>query len=251
MNGLHEQNHKRTSINELLNPVANGPASGSLDPSYNPAQLGPIPSPPYASSPHGQRVPPVPPYSLDPARTSFNLRAASWDQSSESEMGRRQDGESSSSCRYGSASSQPHHAHPHQPPPHPVYADQYLRPRPVGEPANYGIDVSPWTPNSHEHSPYGAQMLTPMYSDERTGVQSSALLVAIHSAHRRRRVPQSSQATPRKRVSRSHTASRDRALTPPSPQTTLTRNMNRPKCSRKPMPMVTFPSCLDIQPVWF
>ena len=49
----------------------------------------------------------------------------------------------------------------------------------MGEPANYGIDVSSWTPSSHEHSPYGAQILTPMYSDERTGPLPSS------PAHRR------------------------------------------------------------------
>ena len=168
MNNLHEQNHKRTSINELLNPVANGPASGSLDGSYGPAQLAAIPSPPYASSSHGQhRYQP----SLAAAGTPFSLRAANWDQSSESDMASRQDGESSTSCRYGSAASS--HPAPHQSPPHPVYADPYHRSRPVGEPANYGIDVSPWTPASHEHSPYGAHVSSPMYPDERTGGLSS------------------------------------------------------------------------------
>ncbi|KIP09216.1 hypothetical protein PHLGIDRAFT_343871 [Phlebiopsis gigantea 11061_1 CR5-6] len=166
MNNLHEQNHKRTSINELLNPVANGPAAGSLDGSYSPAQLAAIPSPPYASSSHGQQR-----YhsSLAAAGTPFSLRAASWDQSPDGDMASRQDAESSTSCRYASASS---HPAPHQSPPHPVYADPYHRSRPVGEPANYGIDVSPWTPASHEHPPYGAHVPSPIYSDERTGLSS-------------------------------------------------------------------------------
>lgn len=185
MNGLHEQHHaKRTSINELLNPVANGPAAAAdLDDAYAPPQLAGLPSPPYAAPPHAQRVQHgVSPYSINPSGTSFSLRAASWDHAHESELARRDDGEPSSSCRY--AAPAPSHAHPahaaHQPPPHPLYAEQYQRPRPVGEHANYGIDVQPWTPVQHDHAPYGAHVLTPMYSDERTGALL-AVLVALCS----------------------------------------------------------------------
>lgn len=170
MNGLHDQNHKRTSINELLNPVANAPASGSLDPAYSPPPLGTIPSPPYA---HAPRVPTASSYhsgmSSAPG-SSFSLRAASWDHasSSESEVGRSQAAESPTACRYASGNSHPHQAHSHQSQPHAPYPDQYHRSRLVGEPANYGIDIASWTPNPH-HPHYGAQILTPMYSDERTG----------------------------------------------------------------------------------
>jgi [histone H3]-dimethyl-L-lysine9 demethylase len=179
MNGLHEQNHKRTSINELLNPVANGPAAAaSLEGPYTQAQLGGMANPPYASAP---RVPAAASSYHSPLGvpgSSFSLRAASWDRSggNENDLGRREDGEPSSSCRYASANPSPHHAHP---PPHPVYADPYHRSRPVGEPANYGIDVSPWTPNAH--SPYSAQILAPIYSDDRTGAFASLCHFVQHN----------------------------------------------------------------------
>ncbi|EKM59423.1 uncharacterized protein PHACADRAFT_249898 [Phanerochaete carnosa HHB-10118-sp] len=172
MNGLHEQNHKRTSINELLNPVANVPASGSLDSSYSPPQLGVMPNPSYV---HAPRAPTASSYhsgmSSAPG-SSFSLRAASWDHAStnEGEVGRGQAAESPSDCRYAAGNSHPqsHQAHPHQSQsqPHAPYPEQYQRSRPVGEPANYGIDVAHWAP-SHLH--YGAQMLTPLYQDDRAG----------------------------------------------------------------------------------
>ncbi len=174
MNGLHDNPHKRTSITELLNPVASSP-SGSLDAQYGSNQLNGLPSPSYGPSPHQQHMVAPPSFhpSLGAPGSSFSLRAASWDQASnENQLGsqRRQDTEPSS-CRYGSPAS-------HQVNSHPVYPEHYQRPRAVDEPSpNYSMDVSPWSPNSHEQSPtssYNAAMVSPIYSDELTCMFSSA-----------------------------------------------------------------------------
>ena len=165
MNGLHDQGHKRTSINELLNPVASAPQSHiDQHPAYNQAQLQSLSAPQYIQAPHQQHVsaPPSYPPQIHPAGSSFSLRAASWDHRSQEGLNpRRQDSDSAPSCRYG-----PQHVNSH-----PVYPEQYSRPpRPADEPSNYTIDVPPW-PNSHEpHTvPYAHQVIAPMYTDERGG----------------------------------------------------------------------------------
>ncbi|PSR71835.1 hypothetical protein PHLCEN_2v12336 [Hermanssonia centrifuga] len=175
MNGLHDNPHKRTSITELLNPVASSP-SGSLDAQYGSNQLNGLPSPSYGPSPHQQHMVAPPSFhpSLGAPGSSFSLRAASWDQASnENQLGsqRRQDTEPSS-CRFGSPAS-------HQVNSHPVYPEHYQRPRAVDEPSpNYSMDVSPWSPNSHEQSPtssYNAAMVSPIYSDERTSISGDPI----------------------------------------------------------------------------
>lgn len=181
MNGLHDNAHKRTSINELLNPVASSSPSGSLDAAYSPSQLN---SSSYAS-PHQQHVSPSPShYAMNGgAGSSFSLSPASWDHaSSENQLAtqRRQETEAStSSCRYGSSGS-----HSHQPNSHSVYPDQYQRPRTADEPSNYGMDVT-WSPASHESSPaipYAGQMVPAMYSDDRGGTPAySPFFMPSHS----------------------------------------------------------------------
>ena len=166
MHSLHDNQHKRTSITELLNPIgsSSSPAS-AVDAPYSP--------PPSLHGPGGFLPPhvPSPPYGMNggAGAGSFSLRAASWDQTSpENTPGsvRRQEAEpSSSSCRFGTSTGRPH-----QPNSHSVYGD-YPRPRPVDETSNYGMEA--WSPSSHERSPapvsYSGQMLAPGYSDERTG----------------------------------------------------------------------------------
>ncbi|KAJ3520795.1 hypothetical protein NM688_g9112 [Phlebia brevispora] len=185
MNGLHDNAHKRTSITELLNPVASSSSpSGSLDASYSSPQLNNLSSGSYASAPQQQHVSPsTSHYPMSGTGSSFSLRAASWDHTStESPIStqRRQEPEaSSSSCRYGSST--PHsgaHASSHQPNSHSVYAEQYQRPRPVDETANFGMDVS-WSPSPHEHPqpiPYGAQLVSPVtpmvYTEDRASISS-------------------------------------------------------------------------------
>ncbi|KAF7790867.1 hypothetical protein EIP86_001825 [Pleurotus ostreatoroseus] len=172
MNGLHDNAHKRTSITELLNPVGSSSPTASLDGSYGSPQLNTLSSASYvpAQQQQQQHVSPPSSYPMNSSGSSFSLRAASWDRTSTdaamSAQRRQQEPEASTSaCRYGSST--PHsNSHPssHQPNSHSVYPEQYQRPRPVDEPANYGIDVS-WSPSSHEHAQplaYGAQLVTPV-----------------------------------------------------------------------------------------
>lgn len=187
MNGLHDHQHKRTSITELLNPTpvpSNAPSS-----SIDPALAGPyddLAIPSYGPPTHqvAQGVPYHP--TLQPGN-SFSLRAANWEQGENQQLaGRRPDGDAAAAaaaCRYdpGDASN---HPHPPPPPVHhaPVYAEQYhqqQRPRSVDVPTNYGIDVQNWPQGSHDpHSAVQyAPMLSPIYQDERTGS------VAFHSMH--------------------------------------------------------------------
>lgn len=165
MNSLHDQGHKRTSINELLNPVASAPP-GHLDqhPSYAPNQLQALSPQGYIPAAHHQHVsaPPSYPPQIHTPGSSFSLRAASWDhRAQEGINSRRQEADPAASCRY---TPQPVNSHP-------GYQEQYSRPvRPADEPSNYSIDVPPW-PNSHEHHniPYPHPVVAPMYTDERGG----------------------------------------------------------------------------------
>lgn len=186
MNGLHDHQHKRTSITELLNPVAATP-SGSLDPSFNANQLSGIGVSQYVQNSHQAHVGGPGPYhpSLGAAGSSFSLRAASWDhgQGENQTAARRSEGDTASpTCQYGAGNS----SRPHQSPPHhgPAYPDQYQqRPRMADPPANYGPDVQSWPHNSHEHPPvqYGAPVLSPVYSDERSGTPSCLSLCHLSS----------------------------------------------------------------------
>ncbi|KAI0637942.1 Clavaminate synthase-like protein [Trametes polyzona] len=207
MNNLHDASaHKRTSINELLNPVgATSPTS--LNPSYGHQQLPSLsvalqyaqpPAPHHhAQVPAAQYPPPSQQQSPINAGPQFSLRAANWE-SPKDEFGPRRAEPESASCRYPSSSmpqqqpqqqqaqQQPHphshphphphpHPHAHQPPPqqqqHAAYADSYARhARPAGETPHYSMEVQTWA-SSHEtpSASYGPPMISPVYSDERTG----------------------------------------------------------------------------------
>lgn len=251
MNSLHEQNHKRTSIPELLNPVANGSPPADLNGQYGAAPLNGMGNPSYAP----QRVPAAGPYHnpVGAPSSSFSLRAAEWDQAggNDGELGRREDGgEASSSCRYTTANPNGHHAHS---PPHPAYQEPYHRSRPVGEPANYGIDISPWPA---AHNAYGAQMLTTVYPDERAGVPVPSPLSASSSRSTRTTAAAANgaDAVGPKSVYMHHGCFATRADRGSTKQTTFTRSTSSKRCMHKPkpsLPMVTFQSYLGIQTVWF
>ncbi|KAI0080657.1 hypothetical protein K474DRAFT_1614902 [Panus rudis PR-1116 ss-1] len=177
---LHDQSHKRTSIDQLLNPVASGPSS-HLDPRsvYASNQLPNLAnSVAYLPASHQQHV--SPPSSYPPnihQAGTFRLSAASWDARAVEERmpNRHPDLDSSSSCRYtaapGPSSAQASHA---------VYSEPHYHRQPQrngdAEPSTsyQPVNVSSWpqpqeTPNiSYNHAP-----VTPMYSDERTGASVS------------------------------------------------------------------------------
>ncbi|KAI0332443.1 hypothetical protein GY45DRAFT_1369153 [Cubamyces sp. BRFM 1775] len=188
MNNLHDVNaqNKRTSINELLNPVG-ATSSSALSTSYpqHHQQLPPISDALQFAHPHShpqhhphhhaqaaaspsQYAPPSHQSQIN-SGPQFNLRAASWD-SSKQDMGSRRPDPDSVPCRYTSSSTIPHQ--------HPQYApDNYARPsRPVGETPHYSMEVSTWS-SSHEPSPasYGPPMMSPVYPDERAAASGESL----------------------------------------------------------------------------
>ena len=163
MNHLHDPHvhNKRTSINELLNPVGATAASSSLPPSYNHQQLPSLSAALQYPLPHGP--PPYPhPSSSQLNQAPFSLRAASWESGKE-ELGPRRSDSDPASCRY--------------PPPaalvsHPAYSDGYPRPPRPDEAPHYAVDgPQQWSPT---HETPGAQygpppMMPPAYPDERQG----------------------------------------------------------------------------------
>jgi hypothetical protein len=149
MNGLNDSN-KRTSISQLLNPASRETtsfASRQALTSINSVQ------------PQQQQQPSQYQNSF---QNSFHLRAASWDQVHDDPTKRRSDNGTSSSRTY-------HHP---QMNPVDVYGEHPPRPR-LDDPNNFAMDgpVPVWTP-AHEiaNIAYGAPVIPPMYSDERTGM---------------------------------------------------------------------------------
>ncbi|KAI0921387.1 hypothetical protein AcW2_006378 [Taiwanofungus camphoratus] len=163
MNSLHDPHvHKRTSINELLNPIAATP-SGSLDSTFNSNQLPSLSA--FIQPAHPQHVQSNTASGYPPSMSSgssFSLRAASWDHATKDDMAARRPEPDPASCRYTSV------------PSHSMYQDAFSRPaRQIEETPNYGIDVPTW-PGSTEtaNASYGPPMISPMYSDERTDYPS-------------------------------------------------------------------------------
>ncbi|TBU31981.1 Clavaminate synthase-like protein [Dichomitus squalens] len=164
MNSMHDPHvhNKRTSINELLNPVS--ATSSSLGHPYGRQQL-PSLSAALQYSQHHHLPPPSqysqhPPPQINPG-PQFSLRAANWE-SSKDELGPAGRSESDAApCRYSSSSSAPSH---------PMYADTYPRhARPVEDTPHYSMEATQSWSSSHEtpSASYGAPMMSPVYSDER------------------------------------------------------------------------------------
>ncbi|EIW61789.1 Clavaminate synthase-like protein [Trametes versicolor FP-101664 SS1] len=173
MNNMHDASvhNKRTSINELLNPV--GATSSSS--AYGHQQLPSISTalqyvPPPHPHHHAQappQYPPLPQQSQVNAGTQYSLRAASWDSSKDEQGPRRMEPEAAAPCRYPPAPQQQH----------PAYVDNYARhARPGGEAPPYSMEVPTWT-SSHEtpSASYAPPMMSPVYSDERTAASGEAL----------------------------------------------------------------------------
>ncbi|KAL6298095.1 Clavaminate synthase-like protein [Sparassis latifolia] len=174
MNSIHDPHvHKRTSITELLNPVA-VPSAPPLDPAaYSTTQLPGLSS--FLPPAHSQHVHPhsyPQPINTSAPSAAFSLRAASWDQATKdnnmpSTM-RRQDSDPAS-CRYSSSSSVPPH--------HPIYhQDPFSRPaRQLEETPNYGMDVQNWPTSSDQANTSYPPLISPMYSDERTALSGDSV----------------------------------------------------------------------------
>lgn len=153
MNSLNDPS-KKTSINSLLNPQ-DASVAFPAQPPHLTASLAPNPG-----HPHNQQgVPVYAPYS---ANASFNLRAASWDMSEDAAKRKPENG----------ATAQRHYHHPSM-----NSAEAYtehpgtrlVRPR-LDESNNYPIDNQVWPAQPDiANMPYGAPVMAPMYSDERTG----------------------------------------------------------------------------------
>ncbi|KAI0677004.1 Clavaminate synthase-like protein [Trametes maxima] len=175
MNNLHDANahSKRTSINELLNPVA-ATSSSSLGPSYGQQQLPSLSAALQYSHPHPHphhvqappQYPPHPHHAPMNSAPQYSLRAAEWTHPKD-ELAQRRPDQDPANCRYP----------PPSIPQQPVYADNYSRhPRPPGEAPHYSMDVPTWS-SSHETSSasYGPPMMSPVYSDERTAASPEVM----------------------------------------------------------------------------
>ncbi|CAL1701506.1 unnamed protein product [Somion occarium] len=178
---IHEQAHnKRTSIDQLLNPVGSQAAAAPLDSRsvYASNQLPNLTPPNVAYLPpnHQQHVsaPPSYPPSMHQQPGSFRLSAASWDHGVDERMpGRHHDLDNSTSCRFQPGPSSVHS--------HPSYPEQsyprHQRPIESEPPTNYSnMDVQPWS-NSQDapnvqYSGHG--VMPPTYSDERNGGESNS-----------------------------------------------------------------------------
>ncbi|CDO74624.1 hypothetical protein BN946_scf184325.g11 [Trametes cinnabarina] len=197
MNNIHEANahSKRTSINELLNPVRAAPSSSfnsssSLNSSYShhphphpqSQQLPSLSAALQYSHPHShpQHVgQPSPQYVPQQHQSHMNgppysLRAANWEAAKEEQLDSRTSDQDNNSCRYPSSSA----PLPHNPT---AYPDNYARhPRPLPEAPHYGMPVQTWSSSHEPPSPaYGPPMMSPVYSDDhrsapsREGIQRS------------------------------------------------------------------------------
>ncbi|TCD62733.1 hypothetical protein EIP91_006458 [Steccherinum ochraceum] len=162
MNTLHDQGHKRTSINELLNPVAAAPSQHlETHPAYSSAQLPAIA--PYL--PHQQHVASSGAYSPSSIHNSFSLRAANWENGTGDPMARRHDANTAQNCTYTPSVPQNLYANQHYPRQAPRSVDET-------QPA-YGNSPTAW-PGPHEAQAVALQFGQPMMAtayttDDRTG----------------------------------------------------------------------------------
>ncbi|RDX53605.1 Clavaminate synthase-like protein [Lentinus brumalis] len=162
MNHLHDPHvhNKRTSINELLNPVGATSSSSLQQQQYNQQQLPSLAAAlQYPHPSHAQPPQQYPQQSQMNAGAQYSLRAASWEHKQE-ELDPRRPESDKGSYRYT------------QMPPLPVYADNYPRqPRPAQEaPSHYSMDAAQSWSSSHEtpSANYVPPMMPQVYPDERS-----------------------------------------------------------------------------------
>jgi lysine-specific demethylase 3 len=155
MNNLADS-HKRTSISQLLNPLAVHDPSAAFSPDQLPNLSTPI------GPNHVQRdqqgVPSFHPSFAN--GSSFNLRAANWELPQEATKQKPGNGTTARQYQPQMNSSA-------------VFGDQHaprmIRPR-MDDSNNFAIAGQVWPPQQDiANMPYGAPVISPMYSDERTG----------------------------------------------------------------------------------
>jgi lysine-specific demethylase 3 len=158
MNNLADS-HKRTSISQLLNPLAAQDGSAA----FSPAQLPNLPDSigPNQVQQDQQGVPPYHPSFSN--GSSFNLRAANWELPEDATKRKPENGATA-----------PRHYHQPQMNAPDVFVDQHgprmVRPPRMDDSNNYAMDGQMWPPQQDGvHMPYGTPVISPMYSDERTG----------------------------------------------------------------------------------
>ncbi|KIJ70383.1 hypothetical protein HYDPIDRAFT_172215 [Hydnomerulius pinastri MD-312] len=173
MNNVHD-NHKRTSISQLLNPSSD--SSGYSHPTHLPSLAS---SPGVSQYQHAQH-PPHGPYTQHPeSGSSFHLRAASWEPVNDDQSApkRRPDAGPTAARSYPM-------------PPH-MYAEMNgeippRQPRPrMDEHGNYAMTGGAW-PSQPEVSSvsYGSPVVAPMYSDERTALSGDYPQNTLQNAER-------------------------------------------------------------------
>ncbi|KAL4082085.1 hypothetical protein V8B97DRAFT_161135 [Scleroderma yunnanense] len=160
MNGMHD-NHKRTSISQLLNPSSDSSAYSHAP--HLPSLSSPPGVPPYQHPhhPHPQHYPHHP-----DSASSFHLRAASWGPVHDDQSKHRSDA--------GPPPARPYPMQPHMYPElngdmHPRQA----RPR-VDEHTPYPMAAHPWPHSQPEMSNvhYASSVVSPVYSEERTAISN-------------------------------------------------------------------------------
>jgi lysine-specific demethylase 3 len=159
MNSIHDPS-KKTSINSLLNPEASSAAAFS----NHISNLAPALSPNHVP----QHAPQMDPYTGSFVNgASFHLRAADWSDKRKVEN--------------GATSAQRHYQ---QPPidSSEVYAEAQhprMARQPVDEPGNTYTSMADevWQPPMH----YGAPVIAPLYSDERTGQYKRPVIRFCHT----------------------------------------------------------------------
>lgn len=166
MDGMHD-NHKRTSISQLLNPLGN---NTNPDQSYShphpvqPPSLAPaMPVPPHPYPHPHQPHPAGYPQQHDP-NASFHLRAANWDHVNEDQSG---------SKRKLDNPPRPYPLHPqmyHDATGTGDHAHRQARAR-MPEAPGYPMHSGVWPSHTEVTAmPYGSPVVAPMYSDERTAL---------------------------------------------------------------------------------
>lgn len=162
MNGMHD-NHKRTSISQLLNPSSDSSAY-SHAPHLPSLSSGPgVPPYQHPQHPHHAQYPQHP-----GTASSFHLRAASW--------GPVNDDQSGTKRRPETGLPLPARPYPMQPHMYPEMnggdmQSRQVRPR-MEDSGPYPMSGNPWPHPQPEMSNvhYGPPAVTPMYSDERTAI---------------------------------------------------------------------------------
>ncbi|KAI6128405.1 hypothetical protein EDD16DRAFT_1690312 [Pisolithus croceorrhizus] len=174
MNGMHD-NHKRTSISQLLNPSSDSSAY-SHAPHLPSLSSGPgVPPYQHPQHPHHSQYPQHP-----STASSFHLRAANWGPVNDDQSGTKRRPET------GLSPARPYPMQPH------IYPEingdmqsRQVRPR-MEDNGPYPMSGNPWPHPQPDMSNvhYASSAMTPMYSDERTAISGDYPPNTLQNAER-------------------------------------------------------------------